>query len=194
MNSNNKEHYLLKKAFEIIERDGWEKFSLQNLSKQEKIKNEDIKFYFKNKNEIIDKFSTMMDSIVESKVNLDDFKISSKKDNLFELIMLRLEEMKNFKISLVKIIESAKKKPLLLKRISSNVMNTLDFYLELTSCYENTPIDFLKQNTLFFIYSFTFKTWLKDESDDLSSTMAELDRLLTFSEKAEKKIKNFFPI
>ncbi len=194
MNSNNKEHYLLKKAFEIIERDGWEKFSLQNLSKQEKIKNEDIKFYFKNKNEIIDKFSTMMDSIVESKVNLDDFKISSKKDNLFELIMLRLEEMKNFKISLVKIIKSAKKKPLLLKRISSNVMNTLDFYLELTSCYENTPIDFLKQNTLFFIYSFTFKTWLKDESDDLSSTMAELDRLLTFSEKAEKKIKNFFPI
>ena len=194
MNSNNKEHYLLKKAFEIIERDGWETFSLQNLSKQEKIKNEDIKFYFKNKNEIIDKFSTMMDSIVESKVNLDDFKISSKKDNLFELIMLRLEEMKNFKISLVKIIESAKKKPLLLKRISSNVMNTLDFYLELTSCYENTPIDFLKQNTLFFIYSFTFKTWLKDESDDLSSTMAELDRLLTFSEKAEKKIKNFFPI
>ena len=164
------------------------------MSKQEKIKNEDIKFYFKNKNEIIDKFSTMMDSIVESKVNLDDFKISSKKDNLFELIMLRLEEMKNFKISLVKIIESAKKKPLLLKRISSNVMNTLDFYLELTSCYENTPIDFLKQNTLFFIYSFTFKTWLKDESDDLSSTMAELDRLLTFSEKAEKKIKNFFPI
>ena len=55
-------------------------------------------------------------------------------------------------------------------------------------------IDFLKQNTLFFIYSFTFKTWLKDESEDLSSTMAELDRLLTFSEKAEKKIKNFFPI
>ena len=42
----------------------------------------------------------MIDSKVESKVNLDDFKISSKKDNLFELIMIRLEEMKRYKISL----------------------------------------------------------------------------------------------
>ena len=73
-------------------------------------------------------------------------------------------------------------------------MNSLDFYLELTSCYENTPIDFLKKNTLFFIYSITFKTWLTDKSDDLASTMAELDKLLSISEKTEKKIKEFFPI
>ena len=73
-------------------------------------------------------------------------------------------------------------------------MNTMDFYLELTSCYNDTPIDFLKKNTLFFIYSLTFRTWLIDETDDLASTMAELDRLLTMSEMVEKKIKNFFPI
>ena len=65
-------------------------------------------------------------------------------------------------------------------------MNTLDFYLELTSCYESSPFDLLKKHTLFFIYSFTFKTWLKDETEDLASTMAELDRLLTLSENAEK--------
>ena len=28
-------------------------------------------------------------------------------------------------------------------------MNTLDFYLELTSCYENTPLDFLKRIQFF---------------------------------------------
>ena len=80
------------------ERDG-KNFSL-NLSKQEKINIKEVKNYFKNKNEIIDRFSLMIDSKVESKVNLDDFKISSKKDNLFELIMIRLEEMKRYKISL----------------------------------------------------------------------------------------------
>ena len=194
MNSNNKEHNLLKKAFGIIQKEGWEKLSLFKLSKEAKISQNDIKFYFKDKNEIIDKFSIMIDSMVEAKLNLDDFRISSKKDNLFELIMLRLEEMKDYKTSLIKIIESAKKNPFLLSRISNNVMNSLDFYLELTSCYENTPIYFLKKNTLFFIYSITFKTWLTDKSDDLASTMAELDKLLSISEKTEKKIKEFFPI
>ena len=40
----------------------------------------------------------MIDSVV-IKNNTDDFQISSKKDNLFELIMIRLEEMKIYKKS-----------------------------------------------------------------------------------------------
>ena len=194
MKTNNREHELIKEAFVVIKRVGWDKFSLLDLTKKDKIEEKEINFFFKNKSDVIDKFSIMIDSMVESKINIDDFQISSKKDNLFELIMMRLEEMKIYKKSLKKIIESAKKKPILLSRISNNVMNTMDFYLELTSCYDDTPIDFLKKNTLFFIYSFAFRTWLKDETDDLASTMAELDRLLTMSEMAEKKIKNFFPI
>jgi hypothetical protein len=194
MKTNNREHDLIKEAFVVIERVGWDKFSLLDLLKKEKITEKEVNSFFKNKSDVIDKFSIMIDSVVESKINIDDFRISSKKDNLFELIMIRLEEMKIYKKSLKKIIESAKKKPILLSRISNNVMNTMDFYLELTSCYNDTPIDFLKKNTLFFIYSFAFRTWLKDETDDLASTMAELDRLLTMSEMAEKKIKNFFPI
>ena len=194
MKTNNREHELIKEAFVVIERVGWDKFSLLDLLKKEKITEKEVNSFFKNKSDVIDKFSIMIDSVVESKINVDDFRISSKKDNLFELIMMRLEEMKIYKKSLKKIIESAKKKPILLSRISNNVMNTMDFYLELTSCYNDTPIDFLKKNTLFFIYSFAFRTWLKDETDDLASTMAELDRLLTMSEMVEKKIKNFFPI
>lgn len=193
MKTNNKEFYIVEKAFQIVQKKGWEKFSLQDLSK-EKIKESEINSYFKNKNEIIDKFSFMIDSLVESKVNLNDFKISSKKDNLFELIMLRLDEMRPYKVPLTKIVDAAKQNPCLLSRISKNVMNSMDFYLELTSSYNETPIDFLKKNTLFFIYSFTFKIWLEDDSDDLASTMAELDRLLSISENAEKKIKNFLPI
>ena len=85
---------------------------------KEKLKKSEINSYFKNKNEIIDKFSFMIDSFVESKVNLNDFKISSKKDNLFELIMLRLDEMRPYKDPLIKIVDAAKQNPCLLSRIS----------------------------------------------------------------------------
>ena len=56
----------------------------------------------------------MIDSMVESKLNLDDFRISSKKDNLFELIMLRLEEMKDYKTSLKKLLKVQNKNPFFL--------------------------------------------------------------------------------
>ena len=78
MNSNNKEHNLQKRFWNNSKR-GVEKLSLFKLSKEAKISQNDIKFYFKDKNEIIDKFSIMIDSMVEAKLNLDDFRISSKK-------------------------------------------------------------------------------------------------------------------
>ena len=36
-------------------------------------------------------------------------------------------------------------------------MNTLDFYLELTSCYESSPFDLLKKQTLFLFIHLLLK-------------------------------------
>ena len=73
-------------------------------------------------------------------------------------------------------------------------MNSLDFYLELTNALNDSFFDIFKKKSIFLIYSYIFMIWLEDDSDDLASTMAELDRLLSISENAEKKIKNFLPI
>ena len=100
MKTNNREHELIKEAFVVIKRVGWDKFSLLDLTKKDKIDEKEVNSFFKNKSDVIDKFSIMIDSMVESKINIDDFQISSKKDNLFELIMMRLEEMKIYKKSL----------------------------------------------------------------------------------------------
>ena len=91
MKTNNREHYLIKEAFAVIERVGWDKFSLLDLTKKDKIEEKEVNSFFKNKSDVIEKFSIMIDSVVESKINTDDFQISSKKDNLFELIMMRVE-------------------------------------------------------------------------------------------------------
>ena len=194
MKSSDKKFNLVKSSFNIIEKSGWKSFSLQKLSYAEKIPINEIKIFFKSEITILDEFSKMIDVKVEKSFDYEELTNTSVKDNLFELIMLRLDEMRPYKDPLIKIVDAAKQNPCLLSRISKNVMNSMDFYLELTSSYNETPIDFLKKNTLFFIYSFTFKIWLEDDSDDLASTMAELDRLLSISENAEKKIKNFLPI
>ena len=108
--------------------------------------------------------------------------------------MMRFDEMEEFKGSLSKILDVSKKKPLLASVITKNVMNTMDFFLELSNSYSNYAFDVLKKNFLFLIYSITFKTWLSDNTEDLSKTMAELDKLLSTAENFQEKVSSYLPI
>ena len=193
-NSIETENKYIKKGFDLINDIGWEEFSLEKLSTKEKIPINDLKVFFKCKNSIVDKFSRMIDKNIESKLRIEDFKDSSKKDILFELIMMRFDEMESFKGSLLKILDVSKNKPLLISIITKNVMNTMDFFLELSNSYNNYAFDILKKNFLFIIYSISFKTWLSDDTEDLSKTMAELDKLLSTAENFQQKISRFLPI
>ena len=192
--SSEREKKFIKKGFHLINDIGWDKFSLEKLSTKENIPVEDLKDLFKCKYSIVDKFSRMVDKNIESKLKIEDFKDSSKKDILFELIMMRFDEMEEFKGSLAKILDASRNKPLLISIITKNVMNTMDFFLELSDSYNNYAFDFLKKNFLFLIYSITFKTWLSDNTEELSKTMAELDRLLSTAENFQQKVSSFLPI
>ena len=193
-NSSETEKNYIKKGFDLINDIGWDKFSIEKLSTKENIPVRDLKVFFKCKYSIVDKFSIMIDKNIESKLRLEDFKDSSKKDILFELIMMRFDEMEEFKGSLAKILDVSKNKPLLASIITRNVMNTMDFFLELSNSYSNYAFDVLKKNFLFLIYSITFKTWLSDNTEDLSKTMAELDKLLSTAENFQQKVSSFLPI
>ena len=136
----------------------------------------------------------MIDQKVERLIDLEDFKDSSSKDTLFEFIMMRFDEMKIYKKSLKMILQESKKKPVLISTITKNVVNTMDFYLQLSNSYKNRPLDIFKKNFLFIIYSLSFRIWLDDETDDLSKTMAELDRLLSMAKNFQKQIRSLIPI
>ena len=193
-NSSETEKNYIKKGFDLINDIGWDKFSIEKLSTKENIPVRDLKVFFKCKYSIVDKFSIMIDKNIESKLKIEDFKDSSKKDILFELIMMRFDEMEEFKGSLAKILDASRNKPLLISIITKNVMNTMDFFLELSNSYNNYAFDVLKKNFLFLIYSITFKTWLSDNTEELSKTMAELDRLLSTAENFQQKVSSFLPI
>ena len=188
------EHKIIKLIFKKIESSGWENFNFNEFSREYKIPIVKIRHFFVNKHQIITKFSKMVDFYVEQKISADDINMSSIKDNLFELIMLRFEEMEDYKISLRIITQSLANNPLLLSRVSKNILNSLDFYLELSKGYDRSSLDLFKKNILFLVYSYCFNVWLNDNTPDLSSTMAELDKLLSMAENFSKKFREFLPI
>jgi len=193
MKSSDKKFNLVKSSFNIIEKSGWKSFSLQKLSYAEKIPINEIKIFFKSEITILDEFSKMIDTKVEKSFDYEELTNTSVKDNLFELIMLRLEYMQPYKNALKSIKSSFKSDPLVAKSVAKNVMNSLDFYLELTNAYNDSFLDIFKKKSIFLIYSYIFMIWLEDDSDELSKTMSELDKLLTFSEKIALDFKTYTP-
>jgi len=193
MKSSDKKFNLVKSSFNIIEKSGWKSFSLQKLSYAEKIPINEIKIFFKSEITILDEFSKMIDIKVEKSFDYEELTTTSVKDNLFELIMLRLEYMQPYRNALKSIKSSFKSDPLVAKSVAKNVMNSLDFYLELTNAYNDSFLDIFKKKSIFLIYSYIFMIWLEDDSDELSKTMSELDKLLTFSEKIALDFKTYTP-
>ena len=193
MKSSDKKFNLVKSSFNIIEKSGWKSYSLQKLSYAEKIPINEIKIFFKSEITILDEFSKMIDIKVEKSFDYEELTNTSVKDNLFELIMLRLEYMQPYRNALKSIKSSFKSDPLVAKSVAKNVMNSLDFYLELTNAYNDSFLDIFKKKSIFLIYSYIFMIWLEDDSDELSKTMSELDKLLTFSEKIALDFKTYTP-
>ena len=181
---------IIEESFLLIDKIGWEEFSIQKYADINKYKITEVKNFISSKNDLLVEFSKMIDQKVEFNIDIDEFENTNIKDNIFELIMMRFDAMTPFKGGLKKVINEIKS-PFILKEISQNILESMDFYLEFSNAYDDTIFDIIKKKSLFIIYSYCFKAWLNDDSQELSKTMSELDRLLNYAEKFSKKAKNF---
>ena len=188
----NKKEKLIILGFKLIEKKGWSYFSLKNLAKENKSDLESIKIFFKNKSQFLESFSEMIDNKVLANIDKDEFNKNSIKDNLFELIMLRFENLNHYKTGLKILLSDLKKSPVELKKIMRKVLDSMDLFLEIANVKNNYLMDFIKVNIIFIIYSYVFNVWLDDQSSEMSKTMAELDKWLSKAEFYGKKINEYF--
>ena len=182
---------LIKYSFDLIEKEGWSSFSFNKLSKSLNTELNIVKDLLKSKKQLLIIFSEYIDEEVMKNVDINDLKDNSVRDNLFELLMLRFEKLQPFKTSLRILLNDLKSKPRDLKEIYKKIINSLDFYMEISNSKKNFISDLIKLNSIFLIYSLTFKTWINDESKDMSITMAELDKWLSKAEHYSEKISLF---
>ena len=181
---------IIEESFLLIDKIGWEEFSMQKFADFNKYKITEVTNFINNKNDLLVEFSKMIDEKVELNIDIEEFENTDVKDNIFELIMMRFDAMTPFKGGLKKVINEIKS-PFILKEISQNILESMDFYLEFSNAYDDSIFDIIKKKSLFLIYTYCFKAWLNDDSQELSKTMSELDRLLNYAEKFSKKAKDF---
>jgi hypothetical protein len=168
---------ILKPIFEFIGVHGWNNASLYALSQTTDLGLADFHALFPNKAEILKKFGTMIDQKILSQFadNISD----DPHDALFDMLMTRFELMTPYKKGVLAIYNDT------IGHLSLDLIKTLPYILQsltwMGSLIPKQNYDAFKKFPtlkLSYLYFQTTRTWLWDETDELSLTMVEIDERL----------------
>ncbi len=112
----------------------------------------------------------------------------SQRDQLFEILMMRLEASEPYKAVLKSFwsdwLVSAPEYPSLL----CHGITSMAWMLDATGLNPNGLTGMIRSQGVLGIYLYTLGVWLSDDSEDLGKTMAALDKALVNMEVAAKMV------
>jgi AcrR family transcriptional regulator len=172
----------VKSALTLAARDGWDNVSLNDIARHAKISLSDLHDHFEDRTDILVAYGRITDrKVLESVGEVDES--SSHRDRLFEILMERFDVLNDDRDALLSILDSFKFDPKQLVIGLPHLGRSMSWMLEAAGI-ETTGIrgaaNLLAITT---VYVATVKTWMEDESEDMSKTMAALDKNLSRAEQ-----------
>ncbi len=173
---------IIDSSLELASESNWREVSLEEIASKSKLELIDVKKYFPNKTAIILEIFKRIDDEVLG--NHDELESESVKDRLFDVFMERFDALNENRSAILSILNSMAKDPIATIETLPNFKKSMLLMLELAGI-ENGNI--ISEKTRFIgisgIYLSVLRIWIDDESEDLSRTMAELDKRLSQTEE-----------
>lgn len=161
---------VLRAAFDLIEDAGWSNFELDDLVNYARIDPEDLFLLVESKSDLLILLGEQIDQAM-----LDGGEAEgSVRDSLFDLMMRRFDALQPWRAGVQAVVDDLTDDPMLPLHLARPFHSSMTLVLEAAGL-SPTPLRVLGLSTVALA---TFKDWLSDDSDDLSFTMAALDRRL----------------
>ena len=106
----------------------------------------------------------------------------TKKDRLFELMMRRFDAMADYRLGLAGVNADLGSDPCAALGQISEIQHAMALTLEAAGISATGPCGILRRQGLSAIYIYCLRVWFRDETGDMSATMAAVDRALTFAD------------
>ncbi|TCH96800.1 TetR/AcrR family transcriptional regulator [Roseococcus sp. SYP-B2431] len=103
---------------------------------------------------------------------------ASARDRLFDVLMRRLDALQPDRAGVVRLMHDLPTAPLLALQLSTQMLPSMAWMLEAAGLDATGPSGLLRAKGLGTVWLAGLRAWEKDESADLSATMAALDRAL----------------
>ncbi len=163
---------------------GWSQTSLSDIAEHAGISMGDLYDIIDDKNDVLALLGRIIDKKVIQSTKVEVDVSASPRDRLFDLMMDRYDALNEHREGVVAILESFKFDPKQMVISFPHICRSMTWMLELCKLETNGIKGAIKVAGLAGVYLTVLKTWMEDETPDLSKTMAALDKTLQRAETA----------
>ena len=171
---------LINAAMILAARRRWRDIKMADIASEAKMPIADALSHSRSKVAILGALGRHIDRVVLNDLHMDPDIGDSPKDRLFELMSVVLMLWRT--IGPVWRASCRYDFSLFAIRRVCHIQNAMALTLEAAGVSATGPCGFLRQQGLGAIYIYCLSVWFNDETDDMSATMAALDRALTLAD------------
>ena len=175
---------IVESALHLAVEQGWEYTTLRDISAHSGISLSELFDIIDDKNDILVLLGRMIDKKIVANTDISDDDDISARDRLFDILMDRYDALNEYRDGIKAILESFRFDPKQLVISMPHLCKSMSWMLEISGVETSGIKGALKVAGLTGVYLKVMKTWAKDESEDLSKTMAALDKALERAETA----------
>ena len=110
------------------------------------------------------------------------------KDRLFDLLMRRIDFLQRHRAGVIALMRLAPLDPLLAMLLARATVQSMDWMLESAEISARGARGGLRARGLVAVWAWTIRAWLRDDSEDLATTMAALDVALTRADQIARSL------
>jgi ubiquinone biosynthesis protein COQ9 len=175
---------VLAAAFEAIAARGWAGFEIAAAARTAGLPLPEVRRRFPRRMAVLVKLGRLADAHALGALDEARPEGEAVRDLLFEMLMRRIDVLQRYRAGVIAILRALPFDPPLAAFLTAAHLNSMSWLLAAAGVSTRGPLGRLRCKGLLAVWLWTLRTWARDESPDLSATMAALDDALRRAERA----------
>lgn len=166
----------------LVAEHGWRHVELPMIAERAGMPLARLRDLFPSKGAMLAGFGRMIDAQVMEGVN-PDLAGEPIRERVFDVMMRRLDAMTPYRAALAEIRGAVRRDPLMAAGLNQSSLNSWRYLLASVGVPVEDDLGMVKVQGAALVFARTLDTWLDDEDEGLSRTMARLDQELNNGER-----------
>jgi hypothetical protein len=167
-------------AFAVAGRDGWPAVSVVAAAREADLPLDRARTRFAGRDAILMRFGRQADSLALA----DAPATGPVRERLFDLLMRRFDALQAHRAGVLALLHALPTEPPTALLLAAATSRSMGWMLAAAGAPATGLSGLLAQKGLVAVWLYTLRAWQRDDSADLSTTMAALDRALARAEQA----------